>query len=374
MSAIDSTPRPATPATAPLGTVQSRATRRAGVIVWAAILTVIALVPVFAGNPTVTSIGVFTLIFMIGASAWNGFSGYSGYISLGNGVFYGTGAYVLTYTAIRLNLAGGWGVFALVPLAGIGAAIVAVPFGFVALRVRRHTFVVITIAIFFVFQLLAFNLGFTGGSSGLTPPTPNWVGSTFNDPFYYVALGVLVFTMLLFWGVRRSRFGLHLLAIRDDEDRARGLGVKVLRVKMTGFVLAAFVTGMAGSLFAYFVGQIFPQFAYDPVFDVTVALMTFFGGIGTISGPLLGALLLEPIEQYLTIQYSIGSVYLIIYGVLFLVVLMFMPRGIVPTVGDWVRNLRVREMQRREARSSNAAPPASGQTMSDIPVVTGGGK
>ena len=329
--------------TAPLGAVQSRAVRRAGVGAWGAILLVIALVPVFADNPTITSIGVFTLIFMACASAWNGFSGYSGYISLGNGVFYGTGAYVLTYTAIRLNMSGGWSMFALVPLAGLGAAVVAIPFGFVALRVRRHTFVVITIAIFFVFQLLAFNLGFTGGSSGLTPPTPNWVGATFNNPFYYVAFGVLIFSILLFWGVRRSRFGLHLLAIRDDEDRARGLGVKVLRVKMTGFVLAAFVTGMGGAIFAFFVGQIFPQFAYDPVFDVTVALMTFFGGIGTISGPLLGALILEPIEQYLTIQYSIGSVYLIIYGVLFLLVLMFMPRGIVPSVGDWVRSLRARK-------------------------------
>ncbi|MHB1987796.1 MAG: branched-chain amino acid ABC transporter permease [Acidimicrobiales bacterium] len=346
---------------APLGAGQSRAVRRAGVVAWGLVLVALALVPVVAGNPTITSVGIFTLIFMACASAWNGFSGYSGYISLGNGVFYGTGAYVLTYVAIRLNMAGGWDVFALVPLAGLVAAVVAIPFGFVALRVRRHTFVVITIAIFFVFQLLAFNLSFTGGSSGLTPPTPNWVGNTFNDPFYYVAFGVLVFSILLFWGVRRSRFGLHLLAIRDDEDRARGLGVKVLRVKMTGFVLAAFVTGMGGALFAYFVGQIFPQFAYDPVFDVTVALMTFFGGIGTISGPLLGALILEPLEQYLTIQYSIGSVYLIIYGVLFLLVIMFMPRGLVPTIGDWVRSLRVMRMQRREPApvAPATSPPGS---------------
>ena len=368
--------------TAPLGTSQSRGVRRAGIGVWVVILGVIALVPVFAGNPTITSIGVFTLIFMASASAWNGFSGYSGYISLGNGVFYGTGAYLLTYVALKLNLAGGWGVFALVPLAGLGAAVVGVPFGFVALRVRRHTFVVITIAIFFVFQLFAFNLSFTGGSTGLIPPSPNWVGASYNDPFYYVAFGILVFSVLLFWGVRRSRFGLHLLSIRDDEDRARGLGVKVLRVKMTGFVLSAFVTGMCGAVFADFVGQIYPQFAYDPVFDVTVALMTFFGGIGTISGPLLGALLLEPIEQYLTIQYSIGSVYLIIYGVLFLLVLMFMPRGIVPTVGDWARGVRVRIMQRGATPPGAAVPLPSGRAAGkgetgeagEVAVVTGRGQ
>ncbi len=355
--------------TAPLGVEQSRTVKRVGIGVWTVVLILLALFPLVETDPTYTSIGVFTLIFMASANAWNGFSGYSGYISLGNGVFYGTGAYVLTYTAIRLHMSGGWDVFLLVPLAGIGAAVVAVPFGFVALRVRRHTFVVITIAIFFVFQLLAFNLSFTGGSSGLTPPTPNWVGNTFNNPFYYVALAVLVFSMLLFWGVRRSRFGLHLLAIRDDEDRARGLGVKVLRVKMTGFVLAALVTGMGGAIFADFVGQIFPQFAYDPVFDVTVALMSFFGGIGTLSGPLLGALLLEPIEQYLTIQYSIGSVYLIIYGVLFLLVIIFMPRGLVPTIGDWFRRVRVGQLQRREALPDGAT---AGRSREEVPAVAEG--
>jgi len=355
----------------PLGVGQNATVRRVGIGVWTVVLVLLALFPLVVTNPTYTSIGVFTLIFMACANAWNGFSGYSGYISLGNGVFYGTGAYVLTYAALRLNMSGGWGVFWLVPLAGIGAAVVAVPFGFVALRVRRHTFVVITIAIFFVFQLLAFNLSFTGGSSGLTPPTPNWVGATFNDPFYYVAFAVLVFSILLFWGVRRSRFGLHLLAIRDDEDRARGLGVKVLRVKMIGFVLAALVTGMGGAIFAYFVGQIFPQFAYDPVFDVTVALMSFFGGIGTLSGPLLGALLLEPIEQYLTIQYSIGSVYLIIYGVLFLLVIIFMPRGLVPSIGDGMRRIRVNRTQQSAPRA--AGPPVE-PSRPEVPAIADGGQ
>lgn len=352
--------------TVPLGVSQSATARRAGAGVWVVILGLIALVPVLDSNPTVTSIGIFTLMFMAAATAWNGFSGYSGYISLGNGVFYGTGAYVLTYVSIRLNLAGGWNVFALVPMAGLAASIVAVPFGLVALRVRRHTFVVITIAIFFVFQLLAFNLGFTGGSSGLVPPSPNWAGYTYNNPFYYVMFGICVLSILLFWAVRRSRFGLHLLAIRDDEDRARGLGVRVLRVKLTGFVLSAFITGMCGAMFAYFVGQVYPQFAYDPVFDVTIALMSFFGGIGTISGPLLGALLLEPIEQYLTIQYSVGSVYLIIYGVLFLLVIIFMPRGLVPTIGEWLRSVRVRQIHRRSQPVASPASPVIGE----VPVAS----
>ncbi|MDA8265775.1 MAG: branched-chain amino acid ABC transporter permease [Actinomycetota bacterium] len=360
-------------APAPLGAAQSRMVRRIGIGVWSVIFVLLALVPVIEGNPTFTSIGVFTLIFMSSASAWNGFSGYSGYISLGNGVFYGTGAYALTVIALDAHMAPSGDIFWLVPLAGLIAAIIAVPFGFIALRVRRHTFVVITIAIFFVFQLLAYNFSFTGGSAGLLPPTPNWVGNTYNDPFYYVAFAVLVFTVLLFWGIRRSRFGLHLLAIRDDEDRARGLGVKVLRIKMLGFVLSAFVTGMGGAIFAFFIGQVYPQYAFDPVFGITVALMTFFGGIGTISGPLLGALLLEPIEQYLTIQYSVGSLYLIIYGALFLLVILFMPRGLVPTIGDWRRFVRVHLAQRREKVLPAKGDAVVGDDVAgDVPAVTTG--
>lgn len=329
----------------------SRWVRISGWVVAAAVLLVF---PSVVTDPTYTSIGVFTLIFMTCATAWNGFSGFSGYISLGNGVFYGTGAYTLTLIALHLNMAGGWLIFALVPVAGVAAALVAIPFGLLALRTRRHTFVVISIAVFFVFQLLAFNFGFTGGSAGLIPPVPSWAGATYNNPFYYVAFGLLVFTVLLFLGVRHSRFGLQLLAIRDDEDRARGLGVKAFRVKLTDFVLCGFVTGMGGAVFAYFVGQIYPQFAYDPVFDVTVSLMTFLGGLGTVAGPLLGAIVLEPVSQIMTIDYSAQSAYLVLDGALFLLVIFFMPRGLIPTVSSWLRTLEVRRMRHRKAAADKA--------------------
>ncbi len=152
------------------------------------------------------------------------FSGYSGYISLGHAAFFGTGAYILAILAQRFNIPAGESMFALVPVAGLGAAVVAVPFGLIALRTRRHTFVVITIAVFFTFQLLAFNLSITQGSSGIQVPSPNWAAATYNNPYYYVALGIVVFATAMSWGMRRSVFGLQLLAIRDDEDRARGFG------------------------------------------------------------------------------------------------------------------------------------------------------
>jgi branched-chain amino acid transport system permease protein len=305
-------------------------------------LAVFAVFPVLVTDPSTTSIAVFTLVFMVAASSWNIFSGYSGYLALGHAVFFGCGGYAVALAARDWHVAGGWGVFALLPFGGLVAGLIAIPVGLVALRTRRHTFVVVTIAIFFIFQLAAFNLGFTGGTSGILLPIAPFSPTNYNQPFYYVALVILILTVLVSWLVRRSRFGLQLLAIRDDEDRALGLGVKTRRVKLTAFVISGVPVGMVGGLYFYFVGQVFPQFAFDPLFDVSLALMGFFGGLGTIAGPLLGALVLESLQQYLTQTVSGNGTYLIAYGVLFLAVILIMPRGIVPSVAGWLARRRVR--------------------------------
>ena len=211
------------------------------------------------------------------------------------------GGYAVALAARDWHFKGGWDVFGLLPFGGLVAALIAVPVGLIALRIRRHTFVVVTIAIFFIFQLAAFNFGFTGGTSGIAFPFAPFSAANYNQPFYYVALVIVVLTTAMSWAVRRSRFGLQLLAIRDDEDRARGLGVKTRRVKLGAFVLSAFPIGMVGGLYFYFIGQIFPQFAFDPLFDISIALMAFLGGIGTLTGPLLGALVLEALQQYFTL-------------------------------------------------------------------------
>jgi branched-chain amino acid transport system permease protein len=314
--------------------------RRIRVVAVAVAVAILGVFPLLFTNPTTTTIAFYALIFMISAAAWNMFSGSSGYIALGHAVYFGCGAYTLTLLANHLGIAAGWGVFALVPVAGIVGGLIAIPTGLIALRARRHTFVVITIAWMFIFQLAASNLAFTGGTSGLQPPTPLWSIDAYNRNFYYVAAIVLVLTVLLTWVVRRSRFGLQLLTIRDDEERARGLGVRVVRVKLIAFVLSAIPVGMAGAMYAYFLGQIFPQFAFDPLFDLSIALMAFIGGLGTLAGPLLGALVLESLQQYFTVQYGASQAYLIIYGVLFLVVVLLLPRGIIPSVEELIGRWR----------------------------------
>jgi len=320
------------------------------------VLAVAATFPVAFTNQSVNSVAFQALIFVCAAVAWNLFSGFSGYIALGHAVFFGSSAYAVDIAAEHWHVTGG-AEFALLPLGAAAAAVIAVPFGLVALRVRRHTFVVITIAIFFIFQLMAFNLtSITNGTIGLNAPFLLWDPVTFDQRFYYIALGLALAAIALSWLIKGSRFGLQLRAIRDDEDRAASLGVRAMPVKLTAFVISGAITGMAGALWFFFIGQVLPQSGFDPIFDLTVALMAFLGGLGTISGPILGALIIAPAQQYLTITFSNSYLSQILLGALFLAVVLFVPRGLIPTVADkgsgWLE-------RRRSDRASRAEIPAT---------------
>lgn len=305
------------------------------------VLLLIALAfPLLFPNPAVTTIAVFTLMFAAAATGWNIFSGYTGYIALGHAAYFGLGAYAIAIMCQDWHIPGGYIPFLLVPVAGLVAALFAIPLGLIALRVRRHTFVVITIAMFFILQLLAYNLtGLTNGSIGLSLPIPtDWSGDFFNIPFYYVSLAILLVAIAISWWVRHSKYGLGLLAIRDDEDRALGLGVKTEPSKLAAFVISALIVGMVGATWAYFIESIYPPSAFDATFDVAIALMAFLGGLGTIAGPILGALILEPAQQYFTLQFSQNGYYLLFYGALFLVIILLLPRGVIPTLSErWAK-------------------------------------
>jgi branched-chain amino acid transport system permease protein len=332
----------------------------------AAGLLIAVAFPFVISNPAWTSIAIFTLFFVCAASAWNMFSGLSGYIALGNTVFFGVGAYALANAAAHANMQGDDSIFLLVPLAGLAAGIVALPLGWLALRTRRHTFVVITISFFFIFQLLAYNLGgITGGSAGMTLPVPQWDPVTYNTHFYFAALIVAVVTVVCAWLIHVSRFGLELRTIKDDEDRARGLGIPTRQVKMKAFVLSGFFTGMAGGVYAYFVGSIYPPDVFVANFDVAIAIMSFLGGLGTISGPIVGALILESLQQYLTLRFSANGIYLIAYGALFLLIIRFLPAGVVPTVGRAFRAFQSRRRDR--AAVGLAVSVAAGDPSASLP-------
>jgi branched-chain amino acid transport system permease protein len=326
------------------------------------LLVFLAVFPLLFPNPAVTSIAVFTMIFLVAAIGWNIFSGYSGYISIGHAAYYGIGQYTVALVALHTKIAAGWDTFILLPAAGLACAVAAVPIGFLLLRVRKHTFIILTVAVMFILQLLAFNFtSWTNGSGGLELPFPTWTGNFFNEPFYYVGLAAAVVACAVSWWVRQSKYGLGLLSIRDDEDRARGLGIHTTRTKLIAYVLSAFFVGIAGGLYAPFVGSVYPQFGFDPNFDLAVAVLVFVGGIGTLSGPVIGALLLIPLQQYFELQFGSANLFLIAYGVLFILILRLLPAGIAPSITRLWRHVLV--ARRRAAAAgrteSGTAQPAT---------------
>ncbi len=294
--------------------------------------------PILIGDATTTSMAVDVLLLTGAAVAWNIFSGYTGYISLGHATYYGLGAYALVLAWRDWHIPGDYAPFLLLPLAGLVAGAFAIPVGWIALRTSRYTFIVITVAIFFIFQLLAYNLrGLTNGSEGIFLPPPTWSADLFNLPFYYVALALLLLVVGISWWIRYSKFGLVLLAIRDDEDRANGLGIRMGWYKLAAYVLSAAFFGMVGAVAIYFAGLVNPSFAFDQTLDITVVTASMLGGVGTVLGPIVGGLVLEPIQTYLIQQF--GSLATgfdnILFGAFLLVLLLLLPGGIVPSLRKW---------------------------------------
>ena len=301
----------------------------------AIILLIAMMFPILIGDASSDSMAIEVLLLIGAAVAWNIFSGYTGYISLGHATYYGLGGYILALACQMWNIPGGYEPFLLIPLAGLVAGAFSIPLGWIALRTRRYTFMVITIAIFFIFQLLAYNLGnITGGATGIFLPLPPWSADLADLPFYYVALALVSLVIFVSWRIRNARFGLALLAIRDDEDRARGLGIRIDRYKLGAYVLSAAFTGMIGALAIYFAGLITPSSAFDQTLDIFIITMTFFGGVGSVMGPIVGGLLLGPLQTYLAQQFgsTASGINQVLFGCFLLVVILLLPEGIVPSL------------------------------------------
>ena len=157
-----------------------------------------------------------------------------------------------------------------------------------------------------------------------------------------VLLALALVGLAASWWIRRSKFGLGLLAIRDDEDKALAVGVPARAFKLTAFVISAAMVGMIGGVYGYYVTFIYPQFVVDPLIGISMVLMVFLGGLGTLWGPVLGALILEPAQLWLAYNYGASRLYLVLYSAVFLLVILFMPRGIIPSASELIARRRAR--------------------------------
>ncbi len=306
-------------------------------------------VPLLGGPAWLLSVLIFTVMYAALSSSWNIVGGFAGYPSLGHAAFFGIGAYAIGI--IFTNSVGdGYTPFWVLPLVGLGVGVVAAPIGWLSMRTRQDVFAIVTITILFIVQTLAFNLnGLTGGAQGKSIAPAPFPAATYDWPFYFAMVAILAITMAISFAVSRSKFGLALLTIRADEDKAQGIGVRVTAVKVIAFAVSCGLVAMVGGIWAYYVGFIYPQFAVDPLVTIGMVLMTFLGGKGTLWGPVLGAFILVPAQEYFAQLFGASQLYLFAYALVFIVIMLFLPRGILPSIAA--------SRLRRRSRATEQQPP-----------------
>jgi branched-chain amino acid transport system permease protein len=283
------------------------------------------------------------------AQMWNLLAGYAGLVSFGQQLFIGLGGFTLAVGSERLGL-GVWPSFA---LAAVVAGAVAVPVGALTFRLKGGYFAVGSWLFAEVFRLLFGNWGFVGGGSGMFVRQARTI-----DPWlvYYVAVGLLIVMVALVVGTLRARTGLALMAIRDAEDAAAGLGVHVWRVKLLAFVVAAAGTGLVAALITVQTPFIRPDAAFSIEWSAAASFMAVVGGLGTVEGPIIGAAIYVLLQQQLGAN---GAIHLIVLGATSVIVMLVAPRGIAGVLRErlgWTLFPIARRPPRDAARGS---PPRS---------------
>jgi branched-chain amino acid transport system permease protein len=306
------------------------------VLVWIAALLAL---PAVYGDAYVLRIMTMTCIFAIFAASWDLLAGYTGQVNFGHALFFGAGAYTSALLSLKLGIAPWFTIWA-------GAA-VAMLFGFVVgylcLRLRGSYLSLATLA----FPLIALGLlfafpDFSGGELGIsglrrlmTTPTAN----------YYVAAVSMLVIVFALWALADSKFGIVLHAIRDDEVAARASGINTPRYKMVVFAISAAAAGYAGALFAHYLRLAGPS-TLEVALSFQVVIWGIFGGLATVYGPVAAVSILYPLTEYLGSWRQLGELRLLIFAIIVLLVLLFMPRGLTPWVRDKIETQCPRCKQR----------------------------
>ena len=275
--------------------------------------------------------------YVVLASAWNLLGGFAGQVSLGYSAFVGIGA----YTTVLLANAG-WSPWLTLPVGAALAVAFSVMVGLPTFRLRGPYFTIATIGVGEAVRVIASGLEFTGGSSGLRMP-PGTFDFSAN---YYAMVGLALATLALVAWLHQHAFGLALEAIRQDIDAAEALGVHSTWAKLQAHALSAALVAVGGGLFATNFQYISPGSVFDFRLSLTIVLMPIVGGMGTLVGPVLGAMLFSYLQIKLLASPALRDSYLFIYGGLLIVVMLFEPRGI---VGLWERLVGLRPWRRTPA-------------------------
>jgi branched-chain amino acid transport system permease protein len=262
------------------------------------------------------------------ASSWNIIGGYAGYISLGHNVFLAVGGY---FSGILFAY---YGVspFITTPLAGVAAMAVGFVVGTITLRTRGPTFIISTIALVLLAKIALDNWDYIGGANGMSLPLVPLPVEVVKLPFYYGMLLIAIGAVYLSFRIRRSKFGLGLRAISQDETRAEVAGIPTGWYKILAFATSGLFVGMAGALWGYYLTFLRPTIFLSILIGAKIVLMTILGGRGTVAGPVVGAILFVAANEFFVSYFGASELNIAATGALLILALLFFPDGIVGTL------------------------------------------
>lgn len=300
-----------------------------GVLGFALLLAILVVLPLFGLSPNAVRLLFVTFVWVTVSIAWNILGGFGGQVSFGFAVFYGLGAYA---AALAVNR-GLPTLVALLLSAGV-AVLASLLIGLPTFRLRGPYFAIATIGVSESVRVLMTNVSLTGGASGYRILE---TGPFRQLDHFYTSLALAVVALAASVEVRRSRFGLALIAIREDEDAASDLGVNPFRTKLLAHALAAALTGAAGGVYAQYAAFIHPQGVFAFSIGVAILLMPIIGGVGTIWGPVVGGVVYGLIHDELVASFP--QLHLLIYGSLLILIVLFEPAGLYGLLDRWFRAL-----------------------------------
>ena len=311
------------------------------------LLGAVIFFPIFEKSPSHQNFVILVLMAAQLGVAWNIIGGYAGQISLGQVAFYGLGAYTSTllFTKFGVNP------WIAIPIGGLLAACISLGVGWSCFRLKGHYFAMATIAVAEIIQIVFNNWEFAGAAVGLNLPMEGgWKFLIFSEkePYYYLALGLLLLTLAVNYAIEKSYLGYYLRAIKDEPDAAQSLGVNLSLYKQIAFAISSFFTALGGSLYAHKELYIDPASVLHTGLSIKMALVSILGGVGTLSGPVIGAAVLTLIEEGTRVIFG-GSgkgTDLIIYAALIVVIAVYYPSGVV----GWIRSYLSRRTAIRQIR------------------------
>ncbi|CAB1063108.1 Branched-chain amino acid transport system permease protein LivM (TC 3.A.1.4.1) [Olavius sp. associated proteobacterium Delta 1] len=298
----------------------------------AAGLVILLLLPLFLDN---YALGIFVMIFYwayVGQS-WNVLTGYTGHISLGHALYIGIGAYATTYLAQTFGLTPWIGMF----IGGIMAVGIALFLGLLGFRfgLRGVYFVILTIAFAEITRLAVSHIEALGSFTGIFLDfDPSFYNFQFrgNVPYYYIALGYMVASLAAVRLIETSKLGRFIVAIREDEEAAQSLGVNTFKYNMMAIAISAFMTSLAGAFYANYIFYLHPNTLFGMSTSIELILRPIVGGLGTLFGPVVGSFILTPLSEISRAYFAKGGLeglHLVLYGLLAILVVLFMPKGII---------------------------------------------